>query len=96
MTITAEVKAEHRATWYVTTGDGEWTRRTARMRGTWGYDVACSCGWETRTGGATEGSVRDELAVHRFDAAYGWLPSTTAGYYPEPGRRLAERVGSGS
>ena len=47
---TARVMREHRATWWVYAGD-ELIRHTAAMRGTWGYEVKCSCGWQTRTGG---------------------------------------------
>jgi hypothetical protein len=40
------------------------------MRGTWpgGYDVVCSCGWESRTGGAIRRAVEDELFDHRLGA----------------------------
>ena len=59
---------EHRASWWVWSG-GEKIRHTASMRGHWsGWDVTCSCGWESRTGGATRGSVADELWMHRYSA----------------------------
>jgi hypothetical protein len=38
------------------------------MRGLWGYDVDCSCGWRTRTGGGTRRAVADELWFHRHEA----------------------------
>lgn len=57
----------HRATWYVWAG-GVKMRRTAKMMGAWGYDVTCSCGWESKTGGATRGTVEDELFSHRHEA----------------------------
>ena len=38
---------------------------TSRMRGTWGWDAECSCGWATRTGGATRRSVRFEVWLHK-------------------------------
>lgn len=65
--LTAETLAAHRATWYVWSG-GQKMRRQASMRGTWGHDVACSCGWESRTGGATRGSVESDLWDHRYEA----------------------------
>ena len=65
--ITPETMAAHRATWFVWAG-GQKMRREATMRGTWGYDVTCSCGWESRTGGATRRSVEDMLWDHRYDA----------------------------
>ena len=65
--ITAETKREHRARWFVYAG-GERIPYQATMRGTWGYDVECSCGWKTRTGGATRRSVQDDLWYHRFAA----------------------------
>lgn len=55
----------HRMTWYVYAG-AERIRRTATMRGTWGYDVECSCGqWQTNTGGATERYIRGEIYLHK-------------------------------
>lgn len=57
--------AKHSITWWVWAGS-EKIRRTAKMRGTWGYDVTCSCGWETRTGGATRKSVSDEVYFHKL------------------------------
>jgi hypothetical protein len=61
----------HRARWFVYAGHGAGRVRlphTAAMRGLWGYDVDCSCGWQSRTGGATRRSVADELWSHRFRA----------------------------
>lgn len=65
--VTDETMREHRATWWVYAGR-ERIRRTARMRGTWGYDVTCSCGWDSSTGGGTRNYVQDKLDDHRWDA----------------------------
>lgn len=67
--IRPEIMTAHTATWYTWSG-GVKARRTGRERGTgWGYDVTCSCGkFETRTGGATRGSIQRELEDHRWDA----------------------------
>lgn len=54
----------HRITWYVWAGS-EKIRRTAKMRGTWGYDATCSCGWESRTGGALRRYVEDLIWMHK-------------------------------
>lgn len=56
---------EHKITWWVYAGS-EKIRRTAKMRGTWGYDVTCSCGWETRTGGAVKRYIADEVYFHKL------------------------------
>ena len=70
--LTPETMREHRARWFVYAGGGHTgtTRQkiphTAAMRGFWpGYDVTCSCGWESRTGGATRNSVESDLWDHR-------------------------------
>jgi hypothetical protein len=55
----------HRITWWVWVGS-EKIRRTASMRGTWGYDATCSCGWETRTGGAVKRHITDEIYFHKL------------------------------
>lgn len=66
--LTAETKAAHRGTWYVW-GGSERLRHQARMRGTWGWDVECSCGeWASKTGGATRVSVEKVFWDHRWSA----------------------------
>jgi hypothetical protein len=60
----------HRATWWVHAGTGR-IRHTAAMRGSWGYDVTCSCGWDSRTGGGLRRYVAELLGQHRDDVAAG-------------------------
>jgi hypothetical protein len=55
---------DHRIRWYVYAGS-ERIPRTSGMRGLWGYDVTCSCGWETRTGGAVRRYIEDEVWTHK-------------------------------
>lgn len=57
----------HRIKWWVYAG-GERIRHTSTMRGTWGYDATCSCGWDTRTGGAVRRYVQDEVDTHKREA----------------------------
>lgn len=57
----------HRITWYVYAG-AEKIRRTGTMRGSWGYDVDCSCGWSTKTGGALRRYVEDLVWEHKHAA----------------------------
>ena len=71
--ITDETMREHRARWFVYAGGyGQPLTKiphTASMRGHWpGYDVECSCGWKSRTGGAIKRSVQDALDDHRYSA----------------------------
>lgn len=71
--ITKETMREHRARWFEYTGnvvDGV-RERIPCQRGMWGrcpagYDVVCSCGFETRTGGGLHRAVEDELRDHRW------------------------------
>lgn len=59
------MSTKHRMTWYVY-AEGNRMRRRASMRGTWGYDVECSCGeFTTTTGGATLGYIRGEVWLHK-------------------------------
>ena len=62
-----ETLRAHRARWFVYAG-AERIPHNAGMRGLWGYDVDCSCGWRTRTGGGTRRAVAEELWFHRHDA----------------------------
>jgi hypothetical protein len=70
-----EILKAHRASWSVWVGDGSAAYPRERipyqstMRGTWGYDVECSCGeFDSKTGGATRNSVEDMLWDHRYAA----------------------------
>lgn len=56
---------KHRIRWYVYAGR-ERIPRTSNMRGTWGYDVECSCGWQTLTGGATRRSIELDVWLHKL------------------------------
>jgi hypothetical protein len=51
--------------------------RTASMRGSWdGYDFECSCGYESRTGGAIKSCVTELLEKHkRLEHNYSWKMS---------------------
>lgn len=65
---TAAPTTTHRITWWVYAGIGagrERIRRTSTMRSTWDYDATCSCGWDSRTGGALERAVREALQDHK-------------------------------
>lgn len=57
--------------------------RTASMRGAWdGYDAACSCGWESKTGAGVKSWVLELVEKHkRFDHNYEWV-STVKLYAP--------------
>lgn len=57
----------HKISWFVYAGL-EKVRRTSGMRGMWGYDVECECGWKTATGGGTKRWLEDMVWDHKFDA----------------------------
>lgn len=70
------MKTKHRISWWVYTGgpNGERIRRNRHMRGWWpGYDVECSCGWKTTTGGATRSYIEKEVWLHKWSAENGLL-----------------------
>jgi hypothetical protein len=92
--ITAETKREHRARWFVYAGGNgaplEKIRWQSTMRGHWpGYDAECSCGWASKTGGATKASVEDALWDHRFGAQseQAHIPMASPGARTEGGLR---------
>lgn len=40
------------------------------------WDAKCSCGWESRTGGAIKASVKRSVDEHKwFDHNYQWISS---------------------
>lgn len=62
--------SQHRIRWYVYAGDAL-VPREATMRGAWPCDAKCSCGWESRTGGAVRSHVQHLVNVHKLDVRYG-------------------------
>jgi hypothetical protein len=55
---------------FVYAGD-EKIRHTSNMRGEWGYDFKCSCGFETKTGGAIYSYIREQIKDHKiYDHGY--------------------------
>ena len=64
----------HRIRWYVYAG-GELVPREASMRGAWPCEAKCSCGWETRTGGAVRSWIERAVREHKWDVEHGfWNP----------------------
>ena len=63
--------SDHRIRWWVYAG-GERIPREATMRGQWGYDATCSCGWDSRTGGAVRSCIEREVHDHKWDVANGF------------------------
>lgn len=61
---------DHRIKWFVYAGT-EKIRHTSTMRGLWGYDVECSCGWVTKTGGATKSYIKDQVWFHKLEDSDG-------------------------
>ena len=58
--------------WFVYAGE-EKIRYTSTMRGRWGYDAECSCGYETKTGGGVRTWVASLMEDHkRFEHNYTW------------------------
>lgn len=62
----------HKIRWFVYTGeiiDGVRQRipQVSTMRGFWpGYDVECSCGWATSTGGGVRRYVAELVEDHKL------------------------------
>lgn len=63
----------HAIRWFVWAG-GVRMPRERTMRGTWGYDVECECGWKSRTGGAVLRYVESLVWGHKYDAQNDLLP----------------------
>jgi hypothetical protein len=71
--ITPETVKAHRMTWWAIPfgRDPGRIRRNPSMRARdWGWDVTCSCGWESRTGGAIQSYVQSCIDDHRYDAQF--------------------------
>lgn len=64
-----EALKDHKITWWVYAGS-ERIRRNAQMRGQWGFDATCSCGWDSRTGGGLRRSVEDKVQMHKREVCW--------------------------
>jgi hypothetical protein len=51
--------------WFVWFDGNKYTKKTG-MVGYQGYDAKCSCGWESRTGGAFKSCVETDVQVHKM------------------------------
>ena len=51
--------------WFVVDNNVKYPRE-ASMCGTWSYDVECSCGWRTVTGGAVKSWIYDAIVTHKM------------------------------
>ena len=66
----------HAIRWYVWAHDSQGRAqrmpRESTMRGQWGYDVECECGWKSRTGGAVLRYVEGLVWNHKYDVQGGY------------------------
>lgn len=69
-TVRTTSRTEHRIRHYVHSGDTI-VPRESTMRGEWPCEAKCSCGWETRTGGAVRSCIDRMVADHKFEAKIG-------------------------
>lgn len=46
--------------------------REPTMRGAWACEAKCSCGWETRTGGAVRSSIERDVRWHKWEVEHGF------------------------
>ena len=67
------MSAAHRISWWAyawnNEGKTEVLPRTRSMKAREGWrswDVVCSCGWKSRTGGALESYIKREIRIHRL------------------------------
>lgn len=66
--------------WFAVLHDG------SKMRNNKGFvhhawDVTCSCGWESRTGGAIKACAQREVETHKYlEHDYAWQPSVHKKY----------------
>jgi hypothetical protein len=77
----------HRMTWWVYAG-GKRIRYENTMRGSWGWDATCSCGWDSKLGGGTNAAVKRAVADHKRDVAQDTLADHADGKHishTEPG-----------
>ncbi len=57
----------HRIRRLVYLDPGTLVPRESSMRGSWPSEAKCSCGWQTRSGGAVESFIDREVDDHKLD-----------------------------
>ena len=63
--------SSHSIKWFAVFADGSMMPREKSMPDSgFGWDAKCSCGWESRTGGAIAACVRRYINEHK---EYAWL-----------------------
>jgi hypothetical protein len=62
---------KHRIRWFVVV-NGERYPREATMRGYTAFEATCSCGWDSKTGGAVRSAVEHAVWEHKFDVEHGY------------------------
>jgi hypothetical protein len=71
--LTVEQRKAHRITWWVYVGSPpERIRHEATMRGQWGWDATCSCGWDSRVGAGLRRAVQARVDEHKRDVRWGF------------------------
>lgn len=58
-------EVKHSIRWWAYVDGGRVPRQSTMKSGQFGWDVTCSCGWESRTGGATMASLDRTVAAHK-------------------------------
>lgn len=71
------MNAKHKVRWFARFPgtDEDWTPRSAGMSmaaSQFGWDVRCSCGWETHSGGGVPSYIRQLIWEHRWDVDHGF------------------------
>lgn len=59
-----ETATKHSIRWWAVI-DGERVRRTSTMKDSGNWDATCSCGWDSRTGGAIMNEVDRMAQAHK-------------------------------
>lgn len=51
--------------WFAVWGGQRFPRQKGMLGNSW--DATCSCGWDSKSGGAIEASIKRDVANHRLD-----------------------------
>jgi hypothetical protein len=68
--VTPETMQAHRIRWFGVVGNLRVPRNRHMAAKDWGWDVECSCGWKSRTGGALHVRIREAIEDHRWEAEF--------------------------
>jgi hypothetical protein len=67
----AKTAGPHKISWWACSGQDRTPRNKYMNAKDWGWDATCTCGWDSRTGGALAVRIKESIETHKLNASLG-------------------------